>query len=74
MRSTADFKNTFGDRRAAFQGLIVAGKDMKLSAQEQDRLKWRMDRTLIDSNHVSCISFDGLCDDLDQWLNNYYGV
>lgn len=73
-RSTADFVNTFGSRRATFQGLIVIGKDMKLSQQERDRLKWRMDRTMIDSNAVSMVSFDDLADDLDHWLKTYYCV
>ncbi|MFM4917409.1 Shedu immune nuclease family protein [Aeromonas veronii] len=73
-RSTADFVNTFGSRRATFQGLIVIGKDMKLSAQEKDRLKWRMDRTMIDSNAVSTVSFDDLAEDLDHWLRTFHGV
>jgi len=74
MRSTSDFQNTFGSRRATFQALIVIGKDMNLSAQERDRLKWRIDRTMIDSNAVSCVSFEELRDDLDHWLRTYHGV
>ena len=74
MRSTADFLNTFGSRRATFQGLIVIGKNMKLSKQEEDRLKWRLDRTMIDSNAVSSVSFDELCDDLNHWLELYYKI
>lgn len=73
-RSTADFASTFGNRRATFQGLIVIGKGMNLAQQEVDRLKWRMDRTLIDSNAISVVSFEELADDLDHWLTNYYGV
>lgn len=74
MRNTADFQNTFGSSQATFQGLIVIGKDMDLAPREQHRLKWRIDRTLIDSNAVSCVSFDELCDDLDHWLRTYHGV
>ncbi len=74
MRSTADFAYTFGHRRATFQGLIVIGKGMTLLPQEQDRLKWRMDRTMIDSNAVSSVSFEELRDDLDYWLTTYHGV
>jgi hypothetical protein len=73
-RSTADFVNTFGSRRATFQGLIVIGKGMNLSQQEKDRLKWRMDRTMIDSNAVSAVSFDELAEDLDHWLTTYHGI
>jgi hypothetical protein len=72
MRSTADFQNTFGSRRAKFQGLIVIGKDMNLRPQEEDRLKWRIDRTMIDSNAISCVSFNELSEDLDYWLTTYY--
>jgi hypothetical protein len=54
--------------------LIVIGKDMQLLPQEQDRLNWRLDRTLIDSNAISCVSFNGLCKDFDYWLKNYYSV
>ena len=74
MRNTSDFANTFGSRRAKFQGLIIIGKDMNLAPQEQDRLKWRIDRTMIDSNGIFCESFDGLKKDLDHWLRTYYGV
>ena len=73
-RSTADFLNTFGNRRATFQGLIVIGKGMNLAPQEIDRLKWRMDRTMIDSNAVSVVSFEELADDLDYRLTTFYGV
>jgi hypothetical protein len=73
-RSTASFENTFGSRRATFQGLIVIGKGMSLLQQERDRLKWRMDRTMIDSNAISAISFDDLGEDLDHWLKAYHGV
>lgn len=74
MRSTSDFHNTFGSRRAKFQGLIVIGKDMQLSSQEKDRLKWRNDRIIVDSTAISCVSFNTLSEDCDYWLNNYYGV
>ncbi len=74
MRSTADFQNTFGNRRATFQGLIVIGKDMNLTDQEIDRLKWRVSRTKIDSNSLECVSFNELSEDLDHWLRTYHGV
>jgi hypothetical protein len=74
MRSTADFQNTFGTRRATFEGLIIIGKDMNLAPQEADRLKWRMDRTMIDSNPISCISFNQLSEDLNFYLTTRYNV
>ena len=74
MRSTADFTNTCGSHRATFHGLIVIGKDMALSKQEEDRLRWRLDRTLIDSNAVSSVSFNELRDSMDHWLTAFHKV
>ena len=74
MRSTADFTNTFGSHRAKFHGLIVIGKDMALSKQEEDRLRWRLDRTVIDSNAVSSVSFNELRDSMDHWLTAFHKV
>ena len=74
MRSTFYFQNTFGCRRATFQGLIVIGKDMNLSAQEQDRLKWRIEKTKVDSIEISIVSFNELEEHMDAWLKRYYGV
>jgi hypothetical protein len=73
-RSTIDFVNTFGSQRATFQGLIVIGKDMNLSMREKDRLKWRLDKTMIDSNAISSVSFNELKDDLNHWLQTYHRV
>ena len=64
MRTTSHFEHAFGSKHATFQGLIVIGKDRRLQPQEQNRLRWRMDKTLIDSNAVSCVSFDQLRDDM----------
>jgi hypothetical protein len=74
MRSTGDFAHAFGDRQAKFQGLIVIGKDMQLDAQSEARLKWRANRVVVDSNSVSCMSFDDLASDMDFRLTNYYRV
>lgn len=74
MRSTADFHNTFGNRRVEFEGIIILGKDVVLTTGEEDRLKWRMDRTRIDSNKVSIVTFDEYLDDCDHWLSSYHGV
>lgn len=74
MRSTPHFTHTFYDRQAKFHGLIVIGKNMSLSPQETARLKWRIDKVIVDSNGISCVSFDELCTQTDSWLKKYYGV
>lgn len=74
MRSTTNFEHVFGSRQARFQGLIVIGKDMALDAQELCRLKWRVDKVIVDSKSVACVSFNDLASDLNFRLTNYYGV
>jgi Domain of unknown function (DUF4263) len=71
MRTTNEFERTFG-KHAIFQGIIVIGHKMRLSERETDRLRWRMDKTRIDSHAVSCASFDAIEDDFDFSLRNYY--
>jgi len=73
-RKTTNFQSTFGSPRAKFHGLIITGKDMNLTPEEHDRLKWRMDTTSIDNNHINVISFNQLHIDLDEWLKKYYSV
>jgi hypothetical protein len=72
-RSTGDFESVFGSRRARFHGLIVVGKDVHLESREMDRLRWRTDKVMVDSQRVSCVTFDELADDLDFRLMTYYG-
>ncbi|HDL8466886.1 TPA: DUF4263 domain-containing protein [Yersinia enterocolitica] len=73
-RKTANFTSTFGGPRAKFHGLIITGKDLDLIPEEEDRLKWRMDTTSIDNNHINVISFNQLYTDMDDWLTRYHNV
>nr|WP_280950121.1 Shedu immune nuclease family protein [Methylobacterium radiotolerans] len=74
MKSTADFTNTFGDRDAVFEGLIVTGKDMKLEPQQTSRLKWRVENVRVASKKINTISFDEFVSDADFRLKRYHGV
>jgi hypothetical protein len=65
MRSTSDFQHTFGSRDARFHGLIVIGKDVKLDANEANRLKWRENKVMVDSTPISCVTFNQLSEDID---------
>ena len=73
MRSTGHYLRVFGSREAKFHGLIVTGKDVHLEKTEQERLRWRQDRVVVDSKTISCTTFNGLSADLDFWLQTYYG-
>ena len=72
MKNTKDFLYVFGSHDVKFHGLIILGKDQTLTKQEQSRLKWRLDRVIVNSSPVSCVSFDDLRDAQDTWLTKYY--
>ncbi|WP_082552353.1 Shedu immune nuclease family protein [Methylobacterium sp. Leaf456] len=74
MKATNDFANTFGDRDAVFEGLIVTGKDMKLAPQEKARLKWRIENVRVASKKINTISFDEFVEDADFRLRRYHNV
>jgi len=74
MKTTNDFENNFGSRDAKFYGLIIIGKNMNLEQQEIKRLKWRLNNVVINSRHISCVSFDELKDDLDFNLKTYHHI
>ena len=74
LSSTSAFETAFGSRQARFAGLIVAGKGMNLDAQEIKRLRWRVDKTKLNSIGVACVSFEELREDLDSRLKQFHNV
>jgi hypothetical protein len=59
-RNTAAFQNTFGAGEITFAGLLVMGRKNSLNDPQMRRLAWRTNKVLIDSNRVTCITFDEL--------------
>ncbi len=53
---------------ARFSALLVIGRSAFLPQRERQRLNWRLDRILINSNKVSCLTFDDLYLDLRDQL------
>lgn len=58
-RNTPNFHRIFG-YDANFHGLMILGKNMNLSQQEKDRLRWRINRMVVDSKKIAVVSFDDL--------------
>jgi len=65
---TGEFRNRFGAQEARFSALLVIGRTGFLPQRERQRLNWRLDRVLINSNKVSCLTFDDLYADLRDQL------
>jgi hypothetical protein len=59
-KNTAAFQNTFGSEEITFASLLVMGRTTSLDKPQMSRLKWRTKKVLIDSNKVTCITFDEL--------------
>ncbi|MCP4106832.1 MAG: hypothetical protein GY749_15055 [Desulfobacteraceae bacterium] len=68
MSRTVDFKNKFGADYVNYHGLLVLRRSKALEYREQQRLKWRLDKILVDSKHIFCVTFDDLYSDLENHL------
>lgn len=70
VRQTNEFERLFG-RHATFSGLMLIGRHNLLEPGEAERLRWRVDRVLIDSNKVFCVTFDQLYNDMQAQIGLY---
>jgi hypothetical protein len=69
--NTNDFRDTFGDKEIKFASLLVMGREAELDDSKRRRLAWRTNKVLIDSNTVTCITFDQLHDELKRKYEFY---
>lgn len=67
---TEDYFNRFGASRVSVHGMVAVGRERDLSERERRRLGWR-DHTLVDSKHMSLITFDRVMSDLRFRLKMY---
>jgi hypothetical protein len=67
-RRTSAFNGVFGTGSLSITGMLIIGRRSFLNSQENDRLRWRLDKNLIDSNKIICLTFDQLADDLESRL------
>jgi hypothetical protein len=59
-KNTASFQSTFGTGEIAFASLLIMGRQRSLDNPQLRRLAWRTKKVLIDSNKITCITFDQL--------------
>jgi hypothetical protein len=59
-RNSAAFQNTFGSGEITFTSLLVMGRKSSVDSPQMRRLAWRTKKVLVDSNKVTCITFDDL--------------
>lgn len=71
MEGSKEFMSRFGADYIKYYGMLILGRKQYLHYKEQMRLKWRIDKVLIDSQKVICLTFDDLYEDLNKRLNIY---
>lgn len=69
MKQTPRFKKDLGDGHIRFSAMLIIGRDAGLTdPYDRFRLDWRTDKVTVDSNTVSCLTFDQLHSHMDQHL------
>jgi hypothetical protein len=71
MRKSDTFAARFGARSISYTGILVVGRDQYLRPGERERLEWRREHVVVASQHVQCVTFDGLLEDLAGRLETF---
>ncbi|MBE9248615.1 DUF4263 domain-containing protein [Dolichospermum sp. LEGE 00240] len=71
VKNTSQFRSIFGTENIEYQGILVIGRDEFLSELEKARLKWYLNRVVVDSRKVICKTFDQLARDIRNRLSRY---
>lgn len=70
-KKTDRFKRDFGQGHIKFFGLLVIGRSAAMSEAERSRLRWRTEKTKVDSHSIECLTFDDLYDSLAMRMSFY---
>jgi hypothetical protein len=58
LQNTDDFEERFGKNKIEYEGILIIGRDKFLDASLKKRLDWRARRTVVNSKHLYCYTFD----------------
>ncbi|HEY9800940.1 MAG TPA: Shedu immune nuclease family protein [Leptolyngbyaceae cyanobacterium] len=70
-KNTSLYRSIFGNENIEFSGILVIGRDAFISNIDKARLAWRLNKVLVDSRKVICITFDQLARDIRDRLSLY---
>ncbi len=70
-RQTAKFIDEFGHGYVTFHGLLIVGRNAGMTDGDRRRLKWRTKNVVVNSQPITCITFDDLYDALQRRLTLY---
>lgn len=68
LERTGQFKRRFGSEHISYVAVLAIGRSAHLDDACRQRLRWRYERVVVNSRHVSCITFDELYEDLSLKL------
>ncbi|MBD2180200.1 DUF4263 domain-containing protein [Planktothrix sp. FACHB-1355] len=71
LERTDDFENRFNSKTINYIGLLVIGRDESIEIRERRRLEWRQEKTIVNSKHIHCVTYDKLCRDLASYIAQY---
>jgi hypothetical protein len=70
-RQTAKFIDEFGPGYVRFSGLLIVGRTAGMTDGERRRLQWRAANVVVNSQPITCITFDDLYEALHKRLSLY---
>ena len=71
MKGTLEYRDRFGHDEIRFEMMLIAGRSTDLRPREHARLRWRLDRVIVNSKRVHTVTLDELYTDLNQTLGLY---
>lgn len=72
MERTSRFQEHFGVDRVSYDGLLVIGRDSFVNeAGCYRRLRWRKDKTVVNSRRLHCLTFDALANEIQGRYETY---
>lgn len=60
LQNSDDLEERFGRNKIEYEGILVIGRDHFLNTSLKKRLDWRARRTVVNSKHLYCYTFDEL--------------
>ncbi|BCL39104.1 Shedu immune nuclease family protein [Nostoc sp. MS1] len=67
-------RSVFGSENIEIYGILVIGRDAFISDIDKARLEWRLNKVLVDSHKVICITFDQLARDTRDRFSLYQSI
>lgn len=58
LQNTDDLEERFGKNKIEYEGILIIGRDQFLTTSLKKRLDWRARKTVVNSKHLYCYTFD----------------